>query len=195
VGDRGRMKSKGKQALPGAGRRDITALTDPQVRRLLAQGTLPLSLCSEQVCEVQGEGVRYILRRNPDEAPREQHRKCRNLLWSRRIFTLRVIRRFNLDPAQSNDFGSPDNPHVLPTGGSVKPAAQIFLRVCNREGLHSVFIQSLASLVNPGPWGVPTLVCLHAEREHARPPCHGAVCVTCSGFLTIAAIKWDVGAA
>ena len=49
-------------------------MTDPQIRRLLAQGTLQLSLFSEQVCEVQGEGVRYILRRNPDEAQREQHR-------------------------------------------------------------------------------------------------------------------------
>src|SRR5208282_4828730 len=74
VGDRGMVKSKGKQALTGAGLRYITALTDPQVRRLLAQGTLQLSLFSEQVCEVQGEGVRYILRRNPDEAQREQHR-------------------------------------------------------------------------------------------------------------------------
>ena len=33
-----------------------------------------MSLFSEQVCEVQGEGVRYILRRNPAEAQREQHR-------------------------------------------------------------------------------------------------------------------------
>ena len=74
VGDRGMVKSKGKQALTGAGLRYITALTDPQIRRLLAQGTLQLSLFSEQVCEVQGEEGRYILRRNPQEAQREQHR-------------------------------------------------------------------------------------------------------------------------
>ena len=74
VGDRGMVKSKGKQALTAAGLRYITALTDPQIRRLLGQGTLQLSLFSEQVCEVQGEGVRYILRRNPEEAQREQHR-------------------------------------------------------------------------------------------------------------------------
>ena len=69
VGDRGMVKSKGKQALTAAGLRYITALTDPQIRRLLAQGTLQLSLFSEQVCEVQGEGVRYILRRNPAGGP------------------------------------------------------------------------------------------------------------------------------
>jgi transposase len=54
--------------------RYITALTDPQIRRLLAQGTLQLSLFRETVSEVEAEGVRYILRRNPAEAQREQHR-------------------------------------------------------------------------------------------------------------------------
>jgi len=74
VGDRGMVKSKGKEALGGAGLRYITALTDPQIRRLLGQGTLQLSLFSEQVCEVEGDGVRYILRKNESEAQREQHR-------------------------------------------------------------------------------------------------------------------------
>ncbi|MGH9446910.1 MAG: IS1634 family transposase, partial [Terriglobia bacterium] len=40
VGDRGMVKSPGKQALTAAGLRYITALTDPQIRRLLGQGTL-----------------------------------------------------------------------------------------------------------------------------------------------------------
>ena len=74
VGDRGMVKSKGKQALKAAGLRYITALTDPQVRRLLSRGTLQLSLFSEQVCEVEAEGVRYILRKNGSEAKREQYR-------------------------------------------------------------------------------------------------------------------------
>ena len=74
VGDRGMVKSKGKQALSAAGLRYITALTDPQIRRLLGQGTLQLSLFSEQVCEVEAEGVRYILRKNESEAQRERRR-------------------------------------------------------------------------------------------------------------------------
>ena len=74
VGDRGMVKSKGKEALTAAGLRYITALTDPQIRRLLGQGILQLSLFSEQVCEVQADRVRYILRKNPAEAEREQHR-------------------------------------------------------------------------------------------------------------------------
>jgi transposase len=74
VGDRGMLKRKGKEALTAAGLRYITALTDPQIRGLLRQGTLQLGLFTEQVCEVEGEGVRYILRRNAQEAEREQHR-------------------------------------------------------------------------------------------------------------------------
>jgi hypothetical protein len=74
VGDRGMVKSKGQEALGGAGLRYITALTDPQIRRLLGQGTLQLSLFSEQVCEVEAEGVRYILRKNESEAQRERRR-------------------------------------------------------------------------------------------------------------------------
>jgi len=74
VGDRGMVKSKGKQALREAGLRYITALTDPQIRRLLAEGTLQMDLFSETVCEVEAEGVRYVLRKNEAEAAREQHR-------------------------------------------------------------------------------------------------------------------------
>src|SRR5208282_6515312 len=46
-------------------------------------------------------------------------RKRRNLLGRRRVFALRVIGGFHLDPAQSNDFGPTDYPDVLPAGGSV----------------------------------------------------------------------------
>ena len=74
VGDRGMVKSKGKQALEEAGLRYISALTDPQIRRLLKEGTLQMGLFHEQVCEVEADGVRYLLRKNEDEAAREQHR-------------------------------------------------------------------------------------------------------------------------
>jgi hypothetical protein len=74
VGDRGMVKSKGKQALQEAGLRYISALTDPQIRRLLGEGTLQMGLFSEVVCEVETDGVRYLLRKNEAEATREQHR-------------------------------------------------------------------------------------------------------------------------
>ncbi len=74
VGDRGMVKSKGRQALKDADLRYITALTDPQIRRLLAEGTLQLGLFHEKVCEVEADGVRYLLRKNESEAVRERHR-------------------------------------------------------------------------------------------------------------------------
>jgi transposase len=74
VGDRGMVKSKGQQALREAGLRYISALTDPQIRRLLGEGTLQMGLFHEEVCEVEADGVRYLLRKNEDEAAREQHR-------------------------------------------------------------------------------------------------------------------------
>ena len=74
VGDRGMVKSKGKQALAQAGLRYITALTDPQIRGLLGTGILQLGLFHEQICEVESHGVRYVLRKNEAEAAREQHR-------------------------------------------------------------------------------------------------------------------------
>jgi len=74
VGDRGMVKSKGKQALKEAGLHYISALTDPQIRRLLGEGTLQMGLFSEDLCEVEADGLRYLLRKNQAEAAREQHR-------------------------------------------------------------------------------------------------------------------------
>ena len=74
VGDRGMVKSKAQQALKEVGLSYITALTDPQIRRLLAKGTLQLGLFHEKVCEVEADVVRYVLRKNEEEAAREKHR-------------------------------------------------------------------------------------------------------------------------
>jgi len=74
VGDRGRVKAKGKAALSVAGLRYLTALSDPQVRRLLKREVLQLDLFAEQVCEGQADGKRYILRKNEAEARTARHR-------------------------------------------------------------------------------------------------------------------------
>jgi hypothetical protein len=83
VGDRGMVKKAGKQALGEAGFRYITALTDPQIRTRLAKGILQLDLFAEQVCEVEADGVRYVLRNNPDETRRIVHR------WEDKLAKLR----------------------------------------------------------------------------------------------------------
>jgi transposase len=74
VGDGGMVKAKGKAALTAERSRYITALSNPQVRRLLKRDVLQLELFAEQVCEVQADGKRYILRKNPAEARKAQHR-------------------------------------------------------------------------------------------------------------------------
>jgi transposase len=74
VGDRGMLKTPGKQALGEVGLRYITALTDPQIRKLLKQGTLQMGLFEEQICEVEVDGRRYVLRKNEAEARRAVHR-------------------------------------------------------------------------------------------------------------------------
>jgi transposase len=66
VGDRGLLKGEQKEAARKANFHFITALTKPQINKLLAQNTLQLELFEEQVSEVIGEeGRRFILRRNP----------------------------------------------------------------------------------------------------------------------------------
>jgi len=74
LGDQGMVKSPGKQALQAAHLHYITALTDPQIRHLLHQGRLQLGLFHEEVCEVEAEQVRYVLRKSEAEAARVRHR-------------------------------------------------------------------------------------------------------------------------
>ncbi len=64
-----------------------------------------------------------------------------DLLLRRPVFALRVICGFYLDSAECNDIGATDDPDVVPLGGSIEPAAQIFLRVRDGESLQNVFLE------------------------------------------------------
>ena len=44
----------------------ITAITKPQIKTLLREGVFQMGLFEDNICEVASEGVRYILRRNPE---------------------------------------------------------------------------------------------------------------------------------
>jgi transposase len=66
VGDRGMIRADQKAAAQQAGFHFVTALTKPQIQKLLADRVLQLELFEEQVQEVLGEdGRRFVLRRNP----------------------------------------------------------------------------------------------------------------------------------
>lgn len=76
VGDRGMLKGPEREHLQSKGFRYVTALTDPELRRHLREGTLRLEDFTEQVAEVVAEdGVRYVFKRI--EATRERHRARR----------------------------------------------------------------------------------------------------------------------
>lgn len=82
VGDRGMIKSLGKQTLGEAGFRYVTALTDPQIRRLLGAKVLQPELFDEEPVAVEHEGRRLILRCNPATRERERQRRldqCRRI--------------------------------------------------------------------------------------------------------------------
>jgi transposase len=65
VGDRGMIKSGQVEDLSQAGFHYITAITKPQIDTLIEARLIQMELFAAEVCEVQREGVRYVLRRNP----------------------------------------------------------------------------------------------------------------------------------
>lgn len=82
VGDRGMIKQLGKAALGAAGFRYVTALTDPQIRKLLGKKVLTPELFDEEPLAIEHEGRRLILRCNPATRDRERQRRldqCRRI--------------------------------------------------------------------------------------------------------------------
>jgi len=66
VGDRGMIRTEQKAPAQKAEFHFVTALTKPQIQKLLADKVLQLEFFEEQVHEVLGEdGRRFVLRRNP----------------------------------------------------------------------------------------------------------------------------------
>src|SRR6266446_3670860 len=69
VGDRGMIKGQQIDDLAQQGLHDITAITKPQIEKLLRTGTCQLELFEQELAEVLAdEGIRYVLRRNPVRA-------------------------------------------------------------------------------------------------------------------------------
>lgn len=65
VGDRGMIKSGQIKELNEVQFHYITAITKPQIQKLIKGGSIQLCLFDENLCEVEIDGIRYILRRNP----------------------------------------------------------------------------------------------------------------------------------
>ncbi len=68
VGDRGMLKQSQIDLLNQEQFHYITAITKPQIEKLLREGVFQMGLFEEKLAEVADGGVRYILRRNPERA-------------------------------------------------------------------------------------------------------------------------------
>lgn len=75
VGDRGMVKASGKITLSDAGFKYITALTDPQIRRLIKANVIQLSGFDETIHEVEHGKVRLVLCRNEATRRKEERRR------------------------------------------------------------------------------------------------------------------------
>jgi len=75
VGDRGMIKAKGKAQLDEVHFRYITALTDPQIRKLIKADVIQPDLFDEQVVAVTHGGKRLVLRCEPATQRKEHHRR------------------------------------------------------------------------------------------------------------------------
>lgn len=105
VGDRGMIKRGQIQTLAKAGFHYITAITKPQIAKLINDGVLQMELFDDTVCEVQDDGVRYVLRRNPHRAEeivatREDKRGSVQALVERQTAYLRDHPRAKISTAQ-----------------------------------------------------------------------------------------------
>ena len=68
VGDRGMIKQAEIDLINEKGFHYITAITKPQINRLINEGVFQMELFDEQICTVECDEVRYILRCNPERA-------------------------------------------------------------------------------------------------------------------------------
>ena len=106
--------SKGQQIedLAQQGCHDITAITKPQIDKLLRTGTLQMDLFDQELAEVlAAEGLRYVLRRNPVRA--QAVRDTRQA----KLATLQAL------VAKSNPYLT-DHPRAKPQGAWQKLVAR-----------------------------------------------------------------------
>jgi len=73
VGDRGMIKSKQIESLKAAEFYYITALTKPQMEKLISDKIFEMSFFDIELKEIEHDSVRYVLRRNPVRATEINH--------------------------------------------------------------------------------------------------------------------------
>ena len=72
VGDRGLVKSTGIELLDEKHWKYVTAITKPQIEKLLSDEVIQMDLFDQHLVEIAENDVRYILRRNPQRVKETQ---------------------------------------------------------------------------------------------------------------------------
>ncbi len=105
VGDRGMIKGQQIEDLAQQGLHDITAITKPQIEKLLKQGTLQMDLFDQELAEVlTDEGIRYVLRRNPVRA--QEVRDTRHAKLTTRQALVAKYNQYLTDHPRANAQGA-----------------------------------------------------------------------------------------
>ena len=94
VGDRGMIKSAQKKELSEANLNYITALTKREINTLEKKRIIQLEMFDENICEIEHESIRYLLRNNPvrsDEIKNSRASKERSIEQ-----TLKIINEYLL---------------------------------------------------------------------------------------------------
>ena len=105
VGDRGMIKSQQIDDLAQQGFHYITAITKPQIEKLLRTGTFQMELFEQELAEVLAdEGVRYVLRRNPVRA--QEVRENRQAKLATLQAQVAKQNQYLTDPSRANAQGA-----------------------------------------------------------------------------------------
>ena len=105
VGDRGMIKSQQIADLAQQGFHDITAITQPQIDKLLRTGTFHMELFEQELAEVLAqEGVRYVLRRHPVRA--QEVREHRHAKLATLPAQVAKPNQYRTDPPRANAQGA-----------------------------------------------------------------------------------------
>src|SRR6266705_2723278 len=105
VGDRGMIKGQQIEDLAQQGFHYITAITKPQIEKLLRTGTFQMDLFDQELAEVlTDEGIRYVLRRNPVRA--QEVRDTRHAKLTTRQALVAKYNQYLTDHPRANAQGA-----------------------------------------------------------------------------------------
>lgn len=112
VGDRGVIKSEQIENITEEKWHYITAITKPQIEKLIKDKILQLGLFDERLCEVEHNKIRYILRRNPERKREIEGNRNRKIEYVNEKIKEKN-KYLSLHPKASVECGVRDISHIV----------------------------------------------------------------------------------